>query len=149
MTEKLHKMQSVSFRIIEDFLEYLPENELKIVQFLRNLVLDCVPGCKEKLSYNVPYYRRHYTICFIWPASVTWGSKITYQGVRMGFTNGNLLANDNNYLDKGNRKQVYWKDYSDTREINVPLLKSCLFDAVYIDEERAKIKRTSQSKINP
>jgi hypothetical protein len=110
MTEEVHKMQRFSFRNIEDYLEYLPENELKIVQFLRNLVLDCVPNCKEKLSYNMPYYWRHYSICFIWPASVTWGSKIAYQGIIMGFSNGNLLANDNNYLEKDSRKQLYWKD---------------------------------------
>ena len=111
------KMQNVSFRNIDDFLEYLPDNELKIVSFLRRLVFDCMPMATEQLAFNVPYYTVNRNVCFIWPASVLWGKKQTYQGVRFGFTNGNLISDDINYLDKGNRKQVYWKDFFDTGKL--------------------------------
>jgi len=131
-------MQNVNFKTVDDFLEYLPEDELKIVEFLRSIILDCIPDVKEKLSYNVPYYRKHYAICFLWPASVTWGTKITYKGVRLGFANGNLMTDENHYLDKGNRKQVYWKDFTDVNEVNTDLLKSYLFEATLIDEEKGK-----------
>lgn len=110
-------MQNVSFRNIDDFLEYLPDNELKIVSFLRRLVFDCMPMATEQLAFNVPYYTVNRNVCFIWPASVLWGKKQTYQGVRFGFTNGNLISDDINYLDKGNRKQVYWKDFFDTGKL--------------------------------
>jgi Domain of unknown function (DU1801) len=136
-------MQNVNFKTVDEFLAYLPEDELKIVEFLRNIIFDCIPDCEEKLSYNVPYYRKHYRICFIWPASITWGSKITYKGVRLGFANGNLMADENHYLDKGNRKQVYWKDFTDIREINTDLLKSYLFEAALIGKEKYRLKNLS------
>ena len=134
-------MQSVKFRNIDDFLEFLPQEELEIVEFLREIVYECVPDVKEKLSYNVPYFKRFYNICFIWPASVFWGSKKTYEGVRFGFTKGYLMQDEHDYLDKTNRKQVYMRDFKSIEEIDVQVLKSYLFEAVVIDEELFKAKK--------
>ncbi|MFZ4799011.1 MAG: DUF1801 domain-containing protein [Bacteroidia bacterium] len=132
-TDKL-KMQNVSFKSVDEFLEFLPENELKIVEFLRQIVLDCIPNCMEKLSYNVPFYKKNKNICFIWPASVTWGN-VKQNGVRIGFTAGYLLNDELGYLDKGSRKQVYTKDFMDIKEIDVDLLKAFLFEAVLLDKK--------------
>jgi hypothetical protein len=134
------KMQDVSFRNIEDFLEYLPDDELKMVELLRKIIFNCLPDISEKLSYNVPFYKRHRNLLFIWPASVLWGKKKTYKGVRLGFTNGNLMGDENGYLDKGDRKQVYFKDFESIKEIDVDLLKSYIYDAAIIDEELKKKK---------
>ena len=112
MYSMMSKMQNVRFNNIDDFLAFLPDDELKLVEYLRRLVFRCVPDVSEKLSFNVPYYKRHRNICFIWPASVLWGKKKTYDGVRFGFTNGCLLADEAGYLEKGKRKQVYWKDFT-------------------------------------
>lgn len=127
-------MQNVSFRDIDEFLEYLPPEEKKITLFLRQLVFTCIPNVKEKLSYNVPYYKRHKNICFIWPASVLWGTKGGNYGVRFGFTNGYLLSDELSYLEKEGRKQVYWRDFKSIKEIDVDVLKAYLFEAVEIDE---------------
>ncbi len=135
-----NKFQDVTFQSVDDFLEYLPEDELQIVEFLRKIVFYCLPYCTEKLAYNVPYYRVNQNICFIWPASVKWGKKETYQGVRFGFTNGNLLHDEINYLNQGNRKQVCWKDFTSISEIDVDLLKAYIFEAALIDEQLKKLK---------
>lgn len=129
------KFQSVHFGNLDEFLEFLPEDELRIFRFLRNIVLDCLPDCTEKLSYNVPYYRKNRGICFLWPASVTWGKKKTYEGVRLGFNYGYLLNDAINYLNKGNRKQVYWRDFTDTKNIDTGLLKSYLYEAEVLDQQ--------------
>jgi hypothetical protein len=139
------KMQNVSFNSLDDFFEFLPENELRLVNSLREIVLGCIPGCQEKLAYNVPYYRRFANICFIWPPAVKWGNS-TQTGVRLGFTNGYLLQDELNYLDKGDRKQVYWKDFFNLDEVDVPLLKAYLFNAVEIDEEKARLKKQLRIK---
>src|SRR5688500_2075861 len=128
------KMQNESFRNVDEFLEFLPEDELKIVEFLRNLVFICIPECTEKLSYNVPFYKVNKNICFIWPASVLWGKTKSYNGVRLGFSNGYLMHDEIGYLDKGARKQVYYKDFTDIREIEVDILKSYIFEAAMIDQ---------------
>lgn len=137
------KMQDVSFAGVDDFMDYLPANEREIVSYLREIVFDCIPDCFEKLAYNVPFYRRHANICFIWPPAVLWGKTI-HEGVRFGFTSGYLLNDEINYLDRGSRKQVWCKDFFKLSDIDAPLLKSYLFQAVEIDEEKTINKRKTK-----
>lgn len=127
-------MQNVNFDTVNAFLDFLPEDELKLVLFLRQLVFDCVPNVTEKLAYNVPFFKRHKNICFIWPSSVFWGKQKTYEGVRFGFTNGYLLSDEFNCLKKESRKQVYWIDYTNLNQIDVDVLKGFLYEAVLIDD---------------
>lgn len=136
--EMKNKYQQVNFSYLDEFIEFLPENELRIFRFLRAIVLECLPGCIEKLSYNVPYYRKNRGICFLWPASVTWGKRITYEGVRMGFNYGYLLQDEINYLNKGDRKQVFWRDFKSMSEIDPDLLKAYLYEAEEVDRSFKK-----------
>lgn len=69
----MNKFQNVRFNNVEEFLDYLPDNEREIVDFLRNIVFNSLPNPTEKLSYNVPYYYLHSRVCFIWPAAIPWG----------------------------------------------------------------------------
>ena len=135
------KMQEVDFRSIDEFLAFLPEEELVIVERLRNLVFYCLPDAREKLSFNVPYYYHHRNFCFIWPASVTWGKKKTYEGVRFGFAYGNQIADKTGYLEKGGRKQIYWKDFTSIKEIDVEILQAYIYEAIYIDEAHFRKKK--------
>lgn len=133
------------FTSVEECLDFIPEEELAVAEILRALALECIPNVKEKLGYNVPFYHRYGAICFIWPASVLWGKQKTYEGVRFGFTKGYLLTDPSGYLDKAHRKHVYWKDFSHPKFLDIPLLKSLLFEAVLIDEQVWKEKRTGSS----
>ena len=133
------KMQNVEFRNIGEFLDYLPDNEREVVDFLRQIIIESIPEYKEKLSYNVPYFSKYSRICFIWPASVPWGN-VKMDGVQLGFCKGYLLQDDSNYLEKGNRKQVYSKTFFDIKEIDVDVLRAYLFDAVDVDVEFRKNK---------
>jgi hypothetical protein len=136
----MNKFQPLKFRNIDEFLENLPDNERVIVDFLRAMVLDCIPECKEKLAYNVPFYYRHSRICFIWPPSVPWGNT-AIKGIQFGFCNGYLLRDEKQYLEKGSRKLVYWKEYSQLKEIDTDLLRTFLFEAVEIDEQLRRFKK--------
>lgn len=129
------KMQNVNFHSIEEFLAFLPPEELEVVEFLRQLIYDCIPDVSERLSYNVPYFKRHKTICFLWPASVLWGKKQTYTGVRLGFTQGHLLSDEIGYLNLEGRKQVAWRDFQSIEEIDVELLQMYIYEAVVVDED--------------
>lgn len=127
------KMQNVSFKTVEEFLDFLPEDELEIVSFLREVIMEAIPHCREKLAYNVPYYWGRKRICFLWPGSVLWGSKNLYSGVRLGFANGHLMFDDIDYLEKEGRKQVYYKTFNSTEGIDEDILRAYLMDAVRID----------------
>lgn len=129
------KMQDVSFRNVDEFLEFLQEDELKTVKLLRQIIFDCVPNITEKLSYNVPFYKKNKGMFYIWPASILWGKKKSYSGVRFGFQQGYLLRDDLNILLKGNRKQVYYLDFLNLIDIDIDILKTYIFDAVLVDEQ--------------
>jgi hypothetical protein len=133
-------MQNVNFKNVDDLLAFLPEEELKIFERLRKLIFTCIPDCTEKLSYNVPFYKKHRNICFIWPPSVKW-SGVGHEGIRFGFSNGYLLTDEIGYLDKGTRKQVYWRDFTSLKETDAVLLKAYIFEAAAIDEKMRKKKK--------
>ena len=62
------------------------------------------------------------------------GKEKTYNGVRLGFTKGYLMRDEINYLDKGKRKQVYWRDYKSIKEIDIDLVRSYIFEAAFLDK---------------
>jgi hypothetical protein len=129
----MNRFQKINFKAIDDFLEYLPKNELEIVEVLRTFISENIPNYTEKLAYNVPFYYRHSRICFIWPSSVPWGN-VKLNGVQLGFCNGHLMNDNFNWLEKGNRKQVYSKTFLNIDEINFELLKIYFQDAIEIDK---------------
>lgn len=131
------KMQEVNFRNVEEFLEYLPETEREIVDRLRELVLECLPICKEKLAYNVPFYYRNKRICYIWPPSVKWGNS-KMEGVEFGFCYGNLLDDELNFLEKGTRKQIFFKKIMSLHDIDEDMIKAYLFMASDVDDSMKK-----------
>lgn len=119
--------QKIKFRDVDDFLSHLPEEELTIVEFLRELVFECIPEVKEKLSYNVPFYSRRRRICYIWPASVPWGG--IKEGVCFGFTKGKQMSN----VDLIDTKQISKQIFTKLRDIDVDLLREQIFEAVVLD----------------
>ncbi|WP_066627855.1 DUF1801 domain-containing protein [Labilibacter marinus] len=131
----MNKYQPVNFHSVEDFLNFLPEEELKVVEFLRQVIKSCMPFCKEKLSYNVPYYYINKRVLFIWPSSVPWG-KVKKEGVMLGFCKGYLIPDEIGFLEKGNRKEVYAKTYFKTQDIDVDLLKSYIYSAIELDKSK-------------
>jgi hypothetical protein len=134
------QMQNVSFKTVDELMEFLPEDELKIFTLLRKIVFHCIPDIEEKISYNVPFYRRHFNICYIWPSSVQWGN-VKLSGVQFGFNKGYLMQDEINWLEKGNRKQVYCKTFHSVKEIDIELLKTYIFEAAYTDENISKKKK--------
>jgi Domain of unknown function (DU1801) len=127
------------FLNVEDMLDYVPEDELVIALHLRSLVKETIPNAIEKLSYNVAFYKVNKGICFIWPASVLWGKRKTYEGVRFGLSKGYLIDDFENILDRGNRKQIYWIDFKTINEFKVhkTSLRKYLKQAVEIDISKA------------
>ncbi|MEQ8336385.1 MAG: DUF1801 domain-containing protein [Cyclobacteriaceae bacterium] len=122
----------IKFKSIQDFLNYISEDELLIVDALRNLILEEIPDVKEKLSYNVPFYSRKQRICHIWPASIPWGNT-PMDGVQLGFSKGYLI--DHPAIEMGNRKEVGVIKFHNLRDIKGDLIRSLLLEALLIDNE--------------
>ena len=112
----------------------LPDNERLILDILRQLVIETLPKyCKEKISYNVPYFYGNKGICIIWPASIPRGG-IT-EGVLFGFWQGNHLKDVDHYLTHGTNKKIYYKIFKTPAQINIRALKKLLKEAVEFDNK--------------
>jgi hypothetical protein len=123
------KMQAVNFGSVEEMLDFLPENERKITEVLRGIVLECLPDVTEYLSFNVPFYKYKKVVCFIWPGAVLWGKKRAYEGVRLGFNNAQLLDDPRGFISMEARKQIGYHDYHVLQSIDRDVLREYLFAA--------------------
>ncbi len=124
------------FNSAQELLDFLPQDERILMERLREFIISEAPVLKERLSFNILAYKLRRDVCFIWPASVLWGGKKTYEGVRFGFSHGNLLSDPSNYLDRGARKQVFWRDLRQFAATDERMLRQLLKEAVERDRER-------------
>src|SRR5262245_52570706 len=109
-------MSTESVRSLVQLYELLPENEKIIVDVLRHIIIDTLPSyCKEKLSFNVPYFYGKKGICIVWPSAIPRGG--IKSGVLLGYWYGNKLKDVNNYLTHGTNKQIFYKIYQTPEEI--------------------------------
>jgi hypothetical protein len=127
---------------IPELYHRLPENERLMVDVLRQIIQQRVPDCREKLSWNVPVFRRNKTLCIVWPASIPRGG--IREGVLLGFWFGNRLRDEEEYLCRGTNKQIYYKVFLRPEEIDEQAVVRLLEEAVKLDESFRK-PRTGQN----
>lgn len=117
---------------ITQLYDLLPENERILVDVLRGIIKETLPpSCKEKISFNVPYFYGRKGICIIWPATIPRGG--IKQGVLLGFWYGNKLQDQKGYLQRGNNKQIFYRIYQSPEEINLEEIQELLREAMAVD----------------
>ena len=120
------------FSSMLEFWDYLPENERLISDVLRQIILGQLPAvCKEKLTYNVPFFYGKKRICLIWPASIKGGG--IKSGVLLGFCEGNRLTDIHGYLTHGTNKKIFYKIYQSIDEIDEKEICILLKEAIELD----------------
>ena len=128
------KQERVKIRSLLELYEHIPAHERVITDVLRQIVLATLPSsCKEKISYNVPYFYGRKGICIIWPSGIPGGG--VRQGVLLGFWYGNRLIDPGKYLDHGTNKQIFYKIFKSVEEIDVNAIEALLKEAIRIDEQ--------------
>lgn len=114
--------------------EILPEHERLIVDILRQIVKENLPAsCKEKISFNVPYFYGKKGICIIWPATVPRGG--IKKGVLFGLWYGNRLKDVDRYLTHGTNKQIFYKTFNSVEEIKEKAVVKLLKEAAALDKK--------------
>lgn len=110
----------------------LSEEEKLIVDVLRQIVIETLPGyCKEKISYNVPFFYGNKGMCIIWPSTVPRGG--IKKGVLLGFWYGHQLMDEDRFLSQGTNKQIFYKIYQSVEEIDEVPIKKLLHEALRLD----------------
>jgi len=123
---------TIKIKSILQLYDVLPENERLITDVLRQIVIQHLPAtCKEKISYNVPFFYGKRGICIIWPATIPRGG--IKEGVLLGFWYGNKLNDTDNYLIHGRNKQIFYKIFKSAEEIDEDAIVNLLKEAVRID----------------
>jgi hypothetical protein len=127
----------IKIRSLLQLFQLLPEEERIIVDVLRQIILENLPDyCKEKISYNVPFFYGHKGICIIWLATIPRGG--IKEGVLLGFWYGNKLDDADGYLTHGTNKQVFYKIYKTAEEIDEGAIVKLLKEAVRVDQQFKK-----------
>lgn len=126
------------FATVQELLDHLPQDERALTEEIRELLISEAPELKERLSFNVPFYKQHRDVCFIWPASVIWGGRKTYDGVRFALTSGHLVPGCEPYLHRGGRKQVLWRDLTTITAADERMIRRLLRAALAVDRERSQ-----------
>ena len=129
----------MKIRSLLHLFESIPEDQRIIVDVLRQIVIDHLPkDCKEKISYNVPFFYRKGGLCIIWPAAIPRGG--IKEGVLFGLWYGNRLNDTDHYLTHGTNKQIFYKIYRSPEEINEEAIAQLLKEAIRIDGLPSTIK---------
>jgi hypothetical protein len=119
-------------RSLLQLFEMLTEEERIITDVLRQIITENLPPyCKEKISYNVPFFYGKKGICIIWPASIPRGG--IKEGVLLGFWYGNKLPDADRYLTHGTNKQIFYKIFRSADEIDEQAIIKLLKEAVEVD----------------
>lgn len=66
-------IKNIQVKSLVQLYEMLTEEERIITDVLRQIIQETLPTCKEKISYNVPFFFGNRSICLVWPASVPRG----------------------------------------------------------------------------
>ena len=133
-TDPLVHNISNSIQSLLQLYERLPQEERIILDILRQIVLENIPPyCKEKMSFNVPYFYGHKGICIIWPASIPRGG--IKEGVLLGFWQGNQLMDLDGYLTHGSNKKVFYKIFRQVAQIDETAIVKLLKEAVDLDKK--------------
>jgi hypothetical protein len=131
----MHPLPAIKIRSLVELFERLPEEQRIITDVLRQIVRENLPAyCKEKISYNVPYFYGNKGICIIWPAAIPRGG--IKNGVLLGFWHGNKLKDVDNYLTHGTNKQIFYKIYQSADDIDEKAIAGLLKEAVKLDGRR-------------
>ena len=130
----------LKIKSILQLYDAIPEHERIILDVLRAIVAGQLPSyCKEKISYQVPFFYGHKGICIIWPAAIPRGG--FKKGVLHGFWYGNQLTDADSYLTHGNNKQIFYKIYNAVEEINVKAVIKLLQEAIKLDGQFGTSKK--------
>lgn len=132
----MNERSSLKIRSVFQLYELLPDEERIITKVLRQIITEQLQAyCKEKKSFNVPYFHGNKGICIVWPSTIPRGG--IKKGVLFGMWYGNRLKDPDHYLIHGTNKQIFYKIFQTAEDINEKAIVKLLKEAVTLDQSFA------------
>lgn len=110
---------------IENFILGLDGQQKAIVSFFHSHLTD-YHDLQGKISYNIPVYYRKSWVCYLNP--------IKNNGIELAFTKGHRLSNEQQLLNRKNRKYVAGIDLYEITEIPEKSIDEIIQEALIIDQ---------------
>ena len=121
---------------LDELYESLPEDQRLTATILRELIFETLPEVREKKSYGAPFYFGRTAVCYVWPASITWGGKEQGTGVMLGFNRGRAIDPEAKCLVFKDRKTIGHLSFAGAEDIDVELITELLRAAWHHDQTR-------------
>ncbi|MEQ6119622.1 DUF1801 domain-containing protein [Reichenbachiella sp. MALMAid0571] len=112
---------------VESFIMNLPKPHAKLMFELRDIILQSLPGCEEKINYKVPFYSYLRGLCYLYiPAKQK-------DIVALGFCQGAQLSNVHGLLT-GDGKFVRLIEFDIRQTYDMDLVRETIQEAVLLQE---------------
>lgn len=127
---------------VDEYIDGLPDEKKDIASYIRELILENVPGVQEKLSYTVPFY--HYFGLFMYMNN-------TKEGIDIGFCRGRDLLEAFPQLELKSRATMATVCVKTKKDIARLEIRQLILSAAAWNEEAKRLnipllKKTSKKK---
>ncbi len=119
-------------KTVDKYIDQINPDFIPVFFKIRSILINTLPGIKEKISYGIPFYYYCGPLCYI---------NVRKNFIDLGFTKGYALIKRLNTLDMKNRKQVASMKFYREKEINENLIKEVLIEAASINEFQSLTKK--------
>jgi uncharacterized protein len=118
-------------RLVDEYIESLPDEKREIAEQLREMILSLVPNVQEKLSFKIPFYHYHGMFCYL---------NEVKDGIDLGLCRGKDLIDVLPQLEQGNRVMVASVIIRSKKEIQTKKIQDVLLTAANWQEEAKRLK---------
>ena len=118
-------------RLVDEYIESLPDDKREIAEQLREMILTLIPHVQEKLSFKIPFYHYHGMFCYI---------NEVKDGIDLGLCRGKDLVDVLPQLEQGKRVMVASVIIRSKKEIQTKQIEEVLLTASNWQEEAKRLK---------
>ncbi len=118
-------------RLVDEYIESLPDEKREIAEQLRELIHTVVPHVQEKHSFKIPFYHYHGMFCYLNEVS---------DGIDLGLCRGKDLIDVLPQLELRNRVMVASVIIRNKKEIQAKNIQEVILTAANWQEEAKRLK---------
>jgi uncharacterized protein len=118
-------------RLVDEYIESLPDEKREIAEQLREMILTLIPHVQEKLSFKIPFYHYHGMFCYL---------NEVKDGIDLGLCRGKDLIDVLPQLEQGKRVMVASVIIRSKKEIQTKQIEEVLLTAANWQEEAKRLK---------